>query len=70
MEENDERWYSCITFAQDRCPNLELIERVRLFQEKRVGADDDTVTESPSAKEEARACCRECADYRERYGTH
>jgi hypothetical protein len=42
MVKNDNRWFNCVTFKQDRCLHKEIKERDFLLQEKRTYEDIDT----------------------------
>lgn len=58
---NDDRWSTCLTFMQDKCPNKEKAEKAFLWQEKHASQDFHLVTVSEI--EEAKAYCRQCKAY-------
>ena len=64
MEQNQERWYSCLTFNQEQCPKLEITKRAYELKEKKPAENFDK--DESSDMEEALSCCRDCEVY-ERY---
>ena len=61
MQENEDRWLTCLPFMQEECSNQDIVNRAFLLQEKKPGGNFNIVTLSDIEK--ARSYCEDCQHY-------